>query len=158
MLIFMRHSILPYLMMTPSNGNIFRVTGPFVRGIHRTPVNSAQKGHWRGALMFSLICALNKQLSKESWGWWFEMLWRPLWRHCNVTPYFLYLYIRITDHWSINVCDCEKKNEKKVISEIFTRKWLNPKFGQIWKQGPAGEDLIFVHADNAIDTIGWVYA
>ena len=26
---------------------------------------------------------LNKRLSKESWGWWFEMLLRPLWRHCN---------------------------------------------------------------------------
>ena len=29
---------------------------PFVRGIHRFPVNSPQKGQWRGALMFSLIC------------------------------------------------------------------------------------------------------
>ena len=30
---------------------------PFVRGIHRSPVNSTHKGQWRGALMFSLICA-----------------------------------------------------------------------------------------------------
>ena len=30
---------------------------PFVRGIHRSPVNSPHKGHWRGALMASLICA-----------------------------------------------------------------------------------------------------
>ena len=29
---------------------------PFVRGIHRSPVNSQHKGQWRGALMFSLIC------------------------------------------------------------------------------------------------------
>ena len=29
---------------------------PFVRGIHRSPVNSSHKGQWRGALMFSLIC------------------------------------------------------------------------------------------------------
>ena len=28
---------------------------PFVRGIHRSPVNSPLKGQWRGALMFSLI-------------------------------------------------------------------------------------------------------
>ena len=28
----------------------------FVRGIHRSPVNSPHKGQWRGALMFSLIC------------------------------------------------------------------------------------------------------
>ena len=30
---------------------------PFVRGIHRWPVNSPHKGQWRGALMFPLICA-----------------------------------------------------------------------------------------------------
>ena len=29
---------------------------PFVRGIHRSPVNSPHKGQWRGALRFSLIC------------------------------------------------------------------------------------------------------
>ena len=29
---------------------------PFVRVIHRSPVNSPHKGQWRGALMFSLIC------------------------------------------------------------------------------------------------------
>ena len=30
---------------------------PFVRGIHRSPVNSLHKDHWHGAFMFSLICA-----------------------------------------------------------------------------------------------------
>ena len=30
---------------------------PFVREIHRSPVNSPHKGQWRGPLMFSLICA-----------------------------------------------------------------------------------------------------
>ena len=30
---------------------------PFVRGIHRSPVNSPHKGQWQGALMFTLICA-----------------------------------------------------------------------------------------------------
>ena len=34
-------------------------------------------------IFFSL--RLNKRLSKQSWGWWFETLSRPLWRHCNVT-------------------------------------------------------------------------
>ena len=29
---------------------------PFVRGIHRSPVNSPHKCQWRAALMFSLIC------------------------------------------------------------------------------------------------------
>ena len=30
---------------------------PYARGIHRWPVDSPHKGQWRGALMFSLICA-----------------------------------------------------------------------------------------------------
>ena len=38
-----------------------KVTGPrywpFVRGIHRSPVNSPHKGQWRGTLMFCLISA-----------------------------------------------------------------------------------------------------
>ena len=141
---------------------------PFVRGIHRSPVNSPHKHHWRGPLMFSLICAwinrwvnnreagdlrhhcahydvivmndahvlrrvtrpalgtvvewkrqcmmtssngnifranghlckgpvtrgfdvffdlrLNKRLSKQSWGWWFETLSRPFGRHRDGIP------------------------------------------------------------------------
>ena len=30
---------------------------PFVPGINRSPMNSPHKGQWRGALVFSLICA-----------------------------------------------------------------------------------------------------
>ena len=58
---------------------IFPRYWPFVRGIHRSLVNSPHRGQWRGSLMFSFICGLNKQSS----GWWFETLSRSLWRHCN---------------------------------------------------------------------------
>ena len=44
-------------MITSSNGNIFLCYWPFVRGIHRSPLNSPHKGQCRGALVFSLICA-----------------------------------------------------------------------------------------------------
>ena len=33
--------------------------------------------------VFFDLC-LNKRLSKQWWGWWFETLSRPLWRHRNV--------------------------------------------------------------------------
>ena len=36
--------------------NHFLRNWPFMRGIHRSPVNSPHKGQWRRALMFSLIC------------------------------------------------------------------------------------------------------
>ena len=32
--------------------------------------------------VFFDLC-LYKRLSKQLWGWWFEMLSCPLWRHCN---------------------------------------------------------------------------
>ena len=56
---------------------------PFMREIHRSPVNSPHKGQWRRALKLSLICTLIKRLSKQSRGWWFETPSRSLWRHCN---------------------------------------------------------------------------
>ena len=62
---------------------------PFVRGIHRSPVNSPHKGQWRGALMFTLICArindwgVRLVIWREAWGWWFETSWHPFWRHRN---------------------------------------------------------------------------
>ena len=42
---------------------------PFVRGIHRLPLNSPHKGQWRGALMVSLICAwINGWVSNQDAG------------------------------------------------------------------------------------------
>ena len=52
---------------------------PFVRGIHRSPVNSPHKGQWHRALMGFFYL----RLSNQSWGWWFETLSRPLWLHRN---------------------------------------------------------------------------
>ena len=54
--------------MTSSNGHIFRYW-PFVRGIHRSPVNSPHKGQWCGALMFSLICTwINRWVNNRKAG------------------------------------------------------------------------------------------
>ena len=46
-------------MMTSSNLNIFRVTGPSCGEFtgHWSPVNPPHKGLWREALLFSLICS-----------------------------------------------------------------------------------------------------
>ena len=42
---------------------------PFVRGIHRSPLNSPHKSQWRGALMFSLICAwINRWVNNSEAG------------------------------------------------------------------------------------------
>ena len=49
--------------------NHFQRYWPFVRGIHRSPVNSPHKGQWRGVLMFSFIRAwLNCWISNREAG------------------------------------------------------------------------------------------
>ena len=55
---------------------------PFVRGIHRSPVNSPHEGQWRGALMFSLICAWIKGWVNSRVAGDLRCIC-PLWSHCN---------------------------------------------------------------------------
>ena len=65
-------------MMTSSNGNIFRVTGPLCGEFtgHRAKASDAK-------LWCFFYLRLNKWLSKQSWGWWFETPSHSLWRHRN---------------------------------------------------------------------------
>ena len=56
---------------------------PFVRVIHRSPVNSPHKGHWRGVFGVFYDLCLNKRLSKQMLRWWFETPSRSLCRYCN---------------------------------------------------------------------------
>ena len=70
-------------MMTSSNGNIFHITG-FCAG--NSPVTgefTAQRPVTRSFDVFFDL-RLNKQLSEQSWGWWFETPSGSLWRHSNV--------------------------------------------------------------------------
>ena len=62
-----------FFMMTSSNGNIFRVTGPLC-------------GEFTGLRSFDVFFDLRliKRLNKHSRGWWFETLSSPLWRYRNV--------------------------------------------------------------------------
>ena len=68
---------------------------PFVRGIHRSPVPGefpAQSPVTRSFDGFFDL-RLNKRLSKQSWGWWFETLSCQLWRHCNESFHLLHKLI-----------------------------------------------------------------
>ena len=75
----------PHLMMTSSIGNnIFRVTGHLCGEFIGPGEFPAQRPVTRSFDVFFDL-RLNKWLSKQSWGWWFEMLPCPLWCHCNVS-------------------------------------------------------------------------
>ena len=68
--------------MTSSNGNIFRVTGPLCGEFTGPGEFSTQRPVTRSFDVFFDL-RLNKRLSKQPWGWWFETLSWSLWRHCN---------------------------------------------------------------------------
>ena len=90
---------------------------PFVRGIHRSPVNSPHKCQWHSSFDVFFDLRLIKRLSKHSRGWWFETLSCPLWRHCNEHIYygcFVNAYLHL--------------DEMKYISMIkFDSLWLHCK-------------------------------
>ena len=69
-------------MMTSSNGNIFRITGPLCGEFTGPGEFPAQRPVTRSFDVFFDL-RLNKRLNKQSWGWWFETLSRPFWRHRN---------------------------------------------------------------------------
>ena len=89
---------------------------PFVRGIHRSPVNSLHKGRWCRALMFSLICtwingcSINREASDL---------------RCNCAHYDVTVMSLILGHhcfkWWIGAQTCEAIIGIKVESWSLTR-------------------------------------
>ena len=71
-------------MMTSSNGNIFRVTGPLCGEFTGPGEFPTQRPVTRSFDVFFDL-RLNKRLSKQWWGWWFETPSWSLWRQCNVS-------------------------------------------------------------------------
>ena len=69
-------------MITSSNGNIFRVTGPLCGEFTGPGEFPSQRPATRNFDVFFDL-RLNNRLSKQSWGWCFETPSRSLWRHCN---------------------------------------------------------------------------
>ena len=75
---------------------------PFVRGIHRSPVNFPHKDQWRGALMFSLICVwINDWVNNHEAG--DLRLYRPhydvivlILGLINIDPFIFYFIIYFT--------------------------------------------------------------
>ena len=74
--------------MTSSNGNIFRVTGPLCGEFTGPGEFPAQRPVTRSFDVFFDL-PLNKRLSKQPWGWWFETPAWSLWRHRNVQHVFI---------------------------------------------------------------------
>ena len=72
-------------MMTSSNGNIFHVTGPLCGEFTGPGEFPSQRPVTRSFDVFFDL-RLNKRLSKQPWGWWFETPAWSLWRHRSDKP------------------------------------------------------------------------
>ena len=74
------------ILMTSSNGNVIRVTGPLC-------------GEFTGHVFFHL--RMNKRLSKQSWGWWFETPSWSFWCHCNGWGQWPTFYSEWVNCWNL---------------------------------------------------------
>ena len=70
------------VMMTSSNGKIFRVSGPLCRNSPFTGEFPSQRPVTQNFDVSDL--RLNKRLSKQPRSLWFETRSRSIWRHCYV--------------------------------------------------------------------------
>ena len=126
-------------MIKSSIGNIFRVTGHLCgkftgpRWIpHTRPVTRSF------GVFFDL--RLNKRLSEQSWGWWFDTPSRPLWRHRNDVPI---IFTTLGWHMPLN----SFLVEGRLVYLTWSTAWLL----MIWwreSQGISsrGNDLVFIYA------------
>ena len=148
--------------MTSSNGNIFRVTGHLCgeftgpRWIPRTKASDAELND----VFFDLH--LNKRLSKQSWGWWFETLLRALWRHsnefCLLRPgwppvpndiarsynafYFkLIRYLMVDYHKAVETGSWNRR-PRSIDAKVF------PRFPSRWRQDMKAFSALLAHCES----------
>ena len=65
---------------------------PFVRGIHRSRWIPHKRPVTRSFDVFFDL-RLNKRLSKQPWGWWFETPSWSLWRQCNTLQMAAWIFL-----------------------------------------------------------------
>ena len=129
-------------MMMSSNGNISALLALCEANTPLTAVYP-HKGQWRGALMFSLMCAwTNGWANSSNAGGWVETPRRPLWRRCNengcvdvmVTLLLARYVIAVTDMvtmW-IYTCGCKgihfmvvyDTNIQNIIKKFKMTQWF----------------------------------
>ena len=109
-------------MMTSSNGNIFRVTGPLCGEFTGPGEFPTQRPVTRSFDVFFDLRP-NKRLSKQWRGWWFETLSRPFWRHRNVSWHH-----RVPSVW----CYCNANDKGDVMTYLFNLFLIHIHLKYIW--------------------------
>ena len=83
---------------------------------------------------------LNKQLSKQSWGWWFEVPSCPLWCRCNVYRHFRTSLGIWNGATRIHLPWRKIKDMHNLCSQCHNFWWP----GDTWSQGISRHDLDLV--------------
>ena len=87
---------------------------------------------------------LNKRLSKQSWGWWFETLSHPLWHHCNDLRQIGWCHDMATLstrlHWNL-VRGIHWSLVDSLIARFMGSTWahlgpIGPRWALCWLHGP----------------------
>ena len=114
-------------MMTSSNGNMFRVTGPLCGEFTGPGEYPSQRPVTRSFDVYFDL-RLNKRLSKQSWGWWFETPLWSIWRQCNGNAF------RITV--PLSPVDSLYKGPVMRSFDVSHNKMLNKHFIDLWSWTP----------------------
>ena len=114
--------------MTSSNGNIFRVTGPLCGEFTGPGEFPAQ---WPVTRSFDVFfdLGLNKRLSKQPWGWWFETPPWSLWRQCNENRHQI---CNVFSHLSRPLSPQLNRSTENTFSDVIPYHRLNIIFCKIW--------------------------
>ena len=107
-------------MLTSSNGNISALLAICAGNSPVLGEFPTQRPVTRSFHVFFDL-RLNKPLSKQSWGWWFETLSYPLWRHCNVADdIFKCIFFNQNICISINISPNFIPNKKKMVKYMLS--------------------------------------
>ena len=121
---------------------------PFVRGIHRSPVNSPHKGQWRGALMFSLISTrLNGWVNNDEAG---DLRWYRA--HYDVTVMGNSLMKMDNMNQTLNSPVTSECPSLRPVTRIFSLSctWINS-----WAIHRGAGDLRCHHAHYDVTVMNW---
>ena len=125
------------LMMTSSNGKKFRLTVPMCGEFTGPGKFPTQRPVTRSFDVFFDL-RLNKRLSKQPWGWWFETPSWSLWRQsnvlwwcrgaCSAPSHYLNLWLLLAN-WTIR----SKYSELYIKINIFRFKKIHLNLPTKWK-------------------------
>ena len=117
-------------MITSSNGNIFRITGPLCGEFTGPGEFPTQRPVTRSFDVFFDL-RLNKRLSKQSWCRWFETPSWSLWRHWNGSS--------ITGHNHEDVMTCKRFRHYWSFLREIGRSWVDS-----FLKGSCGPELLCI--------------